>query len=176
LARKNSVLLIEVIGTIFIILLGSALHFTYEWSSSNLLVGSFSAVNESVWEHLKLVFFPSLFWMFIAFFAIQKNVNNFFLAKAVGASLMLITIPAIFYLYTAFMSESLVIDIASFLIAILVGQFVGYRILKFKKLPIWTEVVAIAFFVIMAILFVIFTFYPPHISVFQDSTTGRYGA
>lgn len=43
---------------IFISILGVLLHFTYEWSGDNPAVGLFSAVNESTWEHLKLIFFP----------------------------------------------------------------------------------------------------------------------
>ena len=45
---------------IFISVLGVLLHFTYEWSGDNAVVGLFSAVNESTWEHLKLLFFPFL--------------------------------------------------------------------------------------------------------------------
>lgn len=45
---------------IFISVLGVLLHFTYEWSGDNVVVGLFSAVNESTWEHLKLLFFPFL--------------------------------------------------------------------------------------------------------------------
>ena len=40
---------------IFISVLGVLLHFTYEWSGDNAVVGLFSAVNESTWEHLKLL-------------------------------------------------------------------------------------------------------------------------
>lgn len=41
---------------IFISVLGVLLHFTYEWAGDNAVVGLFSAVNESTWEHLKLLF------------------------------------------------------------------------------------------------------------------------
>ena len=47
-----SILLISILGTL--------LHFTFHCSNSNLLIGAFSAVNESTWEHLKLLFFPTL--------------------------------------------------------------------------------------------------------------------
>lgn len=46
---------------LFISILGTLLHFTYEWSQNNAIVGLFSAVNESTWEHLKLLFFPMFF-------------------------------------------------------------------------------------------------------------------
>lgn len=51
----------------FISILGVLLHFTYEWSNDNPAVGLFSAVNESTWEHLKLIFFPMLLLTMIEF-------------------------------------------------------------------------------------------------------------
>ena len=38
--------------------LGTLAHFAYRWSDGALLAGVFCAVNESVWEHMKLLFFP----------------------------------------------------------------------------------------------------------------------
>ena len=58
--KKSSILKFEIISTIFIMIVGTLLHFTFRWSNNNPLVGIFSAVNESVWEHLKLIFFPML--------------------------------------------------------------------------------------------------------------------
>jgi len=45
---SKKVLFYEIVGTIFIIFLGSALHFSYDLSGKLAIVGSFSAVNESV--------------------------------------------------------------------------------------------------------------------------------
>lgn len=168
---------LEVVGTIFIIFLGSALHFTYAASGNNPVVGAFSAVNESVWEHLKLAFWPALVWMLIVLFPIRRLVNNFFFAKTVGAYVMVTVIPLIFYVYTVFTGESiLAIDIGSFFAAVIVGQLVSYAIYRYKRLPRATEKLSIVAFVLLAIIFVIFTFYPPHLPIFQDSVTGQYGA
>ena len=41
------------------ILAGCALHFLYEWLPS-AITALFSPVNESLWEHVKLVFWPLL--------------------------------------------------------------------------------------------------------------------
>jgi hypothetical protein len=62
LARSTKVLVLEIVGTVFIIFLGSALHFTYALSGNQPFIGFFSAVDEAVWEHLKLAFWPSLFY------------------------------------------------------------------------------------------------------------------
>ena len=60
MSKKSSILKFEIISTIFIMIVGTLLHFTFGWSNNNPLVGTFSAVNESTWEHLKLLFFPML--------------------------------------------------------------------------------------------------------------------
>jgi hypothetical protein len=65
--NNRSVLVYELVGTVFMIILGSILHFTFEWSGGNPVVGAFSAVNESVWEHLKLAFWPALLFMLIEY-------------------------------------------------------------------------------------------------------------
>ena len=164
------------IGTILIILLGSALHFTYALSGNNPVVGFFSPVNESVWEHLKMVFWPSLFWMLIAMFPLRKAVSNFFSAKAIGTYAMVITIPAVFYSYTALVGESiLAIDIATFIIAVIVGQFVSYKLFMYNKVAGSTERIALIALLLLAFVFVVFTFFPPHLPIFQDAITGQYG-
>jgi hypothetical protein len=109
LIKNKKLVILEVVGTLFIIFLGAALHFTFEASGNNPVVGAFSAVNESVWEHLKLPFWPSIVWLLITMYPLRNTVSNFFSAKAVGLVVMLVIIPAIFYSYTAFMEEILAV-------------------------------------------------------------------
>ena len=68
--KKKYVLIFEIVSTIFIMILGTLLHFTYKWSNNNVIVGTFSAINESTWEHLKLIFFPMLIILIIGLFGI----------------------------------------------------------------------------------------------------------
>jgi hypothetical protein len=175
LIKNRKVLALEIVGTIFIIFLGTALHFTYALSGNNLLVGSFSAVNESVWEHLKLPFWPSLLWMLIELYPLRKIVSNFFAAKAIGTIIMVVLIPAVFYSYTVFTEEILAVDIATFMIAVIIGQIVTYKLLKQETKSKTAETIAIITIALMAMLFIVLTFYPPHLPIFQDSNTGQYG-
>jgi hypothetical protein len=177
LIKDKKVLILEIIGTLFIIFLGTALHFTFASSGNNPVVGAFSAVNESVWEHLKLPYWPSIFWLLIIMYPLRNTVSNLFSAKAVGIILMLAIIPVVFYSYTIFTKEILAVDIATFMIAVIVGQIVSFSLYKQEKgsrLRL-TEIIAIAIIVLLAIIFITFTFYPPHFSIFMDSETGHYG-
>jgi hypothetical protein len=144
-------------------------------SGNNLLVGSFSAVNESVWEHLKLPFWPSLLWMLIELCPLKKVVSNFCAAKAIGTLIMVVLIPAVFYSYTVFTEEILAVDIATFMIAVIIGQIVSYKLLKQGKTSKTAETIALITIALLAIMFIVLTFYPPHLPIFQDSNTGQYG-
>ncbi|MDG6222672.1 MAG: hypothetical protein IAX21_05405 [Candidatus Bathyarchaeota archaeon] len=174
--QKRTVLTYEIIGVLFITVLGSLFHFIFELSGFNPIVGAFSAVNESVWEHLKLGFWPLIIFTVIEYWKIRDKTNNFFLAKAVAAFTIILIIPAIFYSYTSITCEAiLVIDILSFIIAVIVGQFLSYKLLSFKQQNKTVELISIIALAVLAVLFVIFTFYPPHLSPFQDAVTGEYG-
>jgi succinate dehydrogenase hydrophobic anchor subunit len=98
--KERRILFYEMTGIIFIIVLGSMLHFTFEWSGSQAAVGVFSAVNESVWEHLKLGFWPAIAFALIEFKYLRKSTSNFLFAKTVGIYLIPIVIMVIFYSYT----------------------------------------------------------------------------
>jgi hypothetical protein len=166
----------ELAGIVFIVIAGSLLHFTFELSGQQPVVGVFSAVNESVWEHLKLGFWPALVWTLIEYRAIRKSTNNFLFAKTLGIYLIPIVIPILFYSYTAVLGESvLVIDILTFVVAVIVGQLVSYKLLTYRELPDMLNTIAPVALVLLGVAFVLFTFYPPHLPLFQDPVTGDYG-
>ncbi|MCZ2808706.1 MAG: DUF6512 family protein [Candidatus Bathyarchaeota archaeon] len=173
--EKRSIFWYELVGMVVIIILGSMLHFTFEWSGFQEIVGVFSAVNESVWEHLKIAFMPSILFMIIEYRFLYKRTNNFFFAKALGIYSIMVIIPVIFYTYTIFIEHNLTIDVLSFIFAIIVGQLVSYKFLTFKKFSKNMELISLVTLAILALAFVIFTFYPPQIQLFQDPNTGEYG-
>jgi hypothetical protein len=175
-SQQKTILRYELLGILFITILGGLLHFTFEMSDYNPIVGAFSAVNESVWEHLKLGFLPAILWAIIEYRQIKKEANNFFLAKTVVSYTIIVIIPLIFYSYTFFTGESIfVIDIMSFIVAVIIGQLLSYRLLIHKQLPDKLEKLALIALLLLAVAFVVFTFYPPEIFLFQDSVTGEYG-
>jgi hypothetical protein len=176
LLQKRTILKYELVGMVFIIVLGSLFHFTFELSGFNPVVGAFSAVNESVWEHLKLGFWPLIIYTTIEYWKIKDKTTNFFLAKAVAAYSIILVIPAIFYGYTSITCESiLAIDILSFIIAVILAQFLSYKLLTYKQQPKNIELASLIALVALGALFVVFTFYPPRLPPFQDAISGEYG-
>ena len=175
LLDKRSIFWYELVGMVLIIILGSMLHFTFEWSGNQPIIGVFSAVNESVWEHLKIAFWPTLLYAIFEYNHLNKKTNNFFFAKTIGIYAIMIIIPVIFYSYTIIAEENLIIDILSFIFAIIIGQLISYKLLTFRKLPKSLQIISLVALVILALAFVVFTFYPPRIQLFQDPNTGDHG-
>lgn len=165
----------QIITVIICLILGVLLHFTYEWSGENTIVGLFSAVNESTWEHLKLAFFPMLLMSIIGYFIIGKQTNNYWLAQTIGIITAIAFIVVFFYTYKGVIGTNIdALNIGSFIIAILLGEFVTYKILKSRN-TYNAELVSIIFLVILLFSFILYTFYPPQIPLFQNPISGDYG-
>jgi hypothetical protein len=173
---SKKVLIFEIVGTVFIVFIGSAFHFTYELSGKLAVVGAFSAVNESVWEHLKLAFWPSLIWLLIEYLPLKKLANNFLTAKTTGAYLMVVIIPIVFYSYTSITGKSIfAIDITTFIVAVVAGQVISYYLLTKNQFTRTGDKFALVMLVVLGISFIVFTFYPLHMPIFQDPISRGYG-
>lgn len=87
-------------GFLAVSVLGTLAHFCYEWSGEKLLVGAFCAVNESTWEHMKLLFFPALLFTMVQLAAARERDGALPAARAVGVTAGLALIPTLYYTYT----------------------------------------------------------------------------
>lgn len=164
----------RMISILFSLIVGTLLHFTYQWSGENAFVGLFSAVNESTWEHLKLAFFPMLFIAVVGYFLFGKEINNYVKGNAIRIIFAISFIIIFFYTYSGIIGKNfLVMDIASFIIAVVWGECIAYKIVNMKKTQ--NEKVYIGIISILLICFFVFTFFPPHIALFRDPVTNTYG-
>lgn len=166
----------ELVGIVVISVLGSLLHFSFEWADGWKPLGVISAVNESVWEHLKIAFWPALFYGIFEYPFLKKFTDNFIIAKAGGIYAMPVAIVVLFYAYTtATGREILIVDILIFVIAVAIGQVVSYKILTKHGLPAWLGKLGLALLIALAIAFGVFTFFPPELPIFKDPLMGTYG-
>lgn len=165
----------ENFGALWIIIVGSLLHFTYEWSNNSVIVGIFSPVNESVWEHLKLGYWSLILFSIIEYPFIKKYVESYYLGKALGVIVLEITIIIIYYSYTAITRKSILwIDIFTYVIASIFCQLVSRYIIK-KKVPIIGEYIGVIILLILGFALIFFTFYPLKLPIFKDPVTKSYG-
>lgn len=166
----------EILGFFFVLGIGSLLHFVYAWSGNSPLAAPFAAVNESVWEHLKLAFWPALVWTLLEWSPLKTRVNNFWLARTLGTLLMPVTIVTLFYFYTFLLGEQvLFLNVTIFVLAVFCGQLVSYRLLTGDERSPLANLLAPALLVALAALFIAFTFFPPELGLFRDGPTGTYG-
>ena len=165
----------QIIAIAICLILGTVLHFTYEFFNFNIIIGLISSVNESVWEHLKLLFFPMILISIIGYFVIGKKSCNYWFAQAAGILVSLTFVVVFFYTYTGIIGDNFaILDISSFIIGILLGEYAIYKILK-NNFLCSMEVPAIMVLIIILLCFFIFTIYPPIIPLFEDPIYGTFG-
>ena len=154
---------------------GTILHFLYDWTDGSILVAPFSGVNESTWEHMKLLFWP-LFLFALAQRLFFKDQENYWYVKLAEIVLGLVLIPVLFYTYNGVIGESPDwINIVIFFISAAVAYLCETRLFRTEKLCCRSSKWPIAVLCIIAVLFVIFTFATPQLEIFRDPLTGSYG-
>ena len=172
---KRSVGLWELWGFAVTALAGTLLHFLYDWLDESLWIAPFSGVNESTWEHMKLLFFPMFVYAIIQSFFFGDR-ENFWCIKLRGILVGLTLIPVLFYTYNGVIGRSPDwINISIFFISAAFSYL--YETRQFNKENVSCKHPKAAFIALCAIsaAFVIFTFVTPEIGIFKDPLTGTYG-
>ncbi|UCB46064.1 MAG: hypothetical protein JSV25_01180 [Spirochaetota bacterium] len=174
--HEKIVLIWEIGVTLFVISFGTVLHFMYAWTNYSPVIGLFAPVNESVWEHFKLGFWSLILISLIEYPFIKQQINNFFLAKLVGVISLELVIVIFFYTQIAIRGESsLAIDIGSYVAGAVVCQLVAMQIMKKSQNRIAANTLGIAGLILIAVVFMVFTYRTPRVSIFKDENTGEYG-
>ncbi len=154
---------------------GTLLHFLYDWTGGSILVAPFSGVNESTWEHMKLLFWPLFFFALIQslFF---KGHENFWCVKLVGIVTGLALIPVLFYTYNgAFGKSPDWLNITIFYVSAAAVFLLEWWLFKKDRMRCKRPWFAFAVICLLGVLFVVFTFATPQIPLFRDPVTGTYG-
>lgn len=172
---KRSIGIWQLLGFAVTSLGGTILHFLYDWLGQAIWIAPFSGVNESTWEHMKLLFWPMLIFAIVQSFFFRDR-ENFWCVKLLGILLGLILIPVIFYTYNGVIGRSPDwINIAIFFISAVIAYIYETRLFNSKKIRCRYSKPAVATLAVIALLFVIFTFATPEIGIFRDPISGSYG-
>ena len=164
-----------VLGFAVVAFLGTVLHFAYEWLKEAWWIAPFSGVNESTWEHMKLMFWPMiLFAVTESFF--YRHHEGYWCIKLRGVLLGLALIPLIFYTYNGVIGKSPDwVNISIFFVTAAVAFIYETKQLNREKAPCKSTRVALISFSVIALLFIVFTFAPPKLAIFKDPLTGSFG-
>lgn len=163
-------------GFVFTCAAGVLLHFLYDWTNQSIIVAPFSAVNESIWEHMKLLFFPMFVYALIEYKFIGKDYENFWCAKLAGTITGLSLVPIIYYTYTGVFGVNVDwFNIVIFFIAAGAAYYLETLILRSETDFCKSPLAAFTALCLIAVLFIVMTFAQPQIPLFRDMTTGDYG-
>lgn len=162
-----SFFLLSTLGTIF--------HFTHFWFKNGVLLHIFSAINESTWEHMKMLVAPTLLAGVFQFIVFKGSFPNFFNGILVLFVVEILTIPLLYEPLRILLKKvPFHFTILIFYLAIILGIFSEYYILN-NKISIFSELVSLILIGIITLKFAIFTYYPPKIFLFRDPVSGGYG-
>lgn len=163
-------------GFVFTAVAGVLLHFLYDWTGQSIAVAPFSAVNESIWEHMKLLFFPMLVFAIIENRYIGKDYKSFWCVKLIGIVIGIVLIPVLYYTINGvFGTTPDWVNIVIFFVTAAISYLVETRLLKEDNIACKHSGVAFAVLSLVALAFIVFTFATPRIPLFEDPVTGTYG-
>ena len=156
---------------------GTLLHFVYEWSGENVLVAAFSAVNESTWEHMKLLFFAILPFSVVQVCIMGRNYPNILAVRTLSVIVGLVMIPTLFYTYTGALGIAVSwVNIAIFYASAVLAFLLDFLLLRRGSLnKPWQQVAGLLILWALAFTFVWCTFRPLPFPLWQDPVTGQLG-
>lgn len=171
---KKDLSLWQLTGLTFTAMLGTLLHFLYGWTKFSPLT-TICAVNESTWEHMKILFFPMLFFAFIQYPFFRKETINFWLVKLTGICLGVVLIPVLFYTINgAFGAPPDWVNIAIFFVSAGAAYFVEAILFK-QPSENRQSFIPLLILLLLSVAFIMFTFFTPKLPLFKDPLSGGYG-
>ena len=173
MTRKKALL----IGFFFTVIVGTLMHFIYHWTGCSVVVGMFAPVNESVWEHLKMLAIPMLIFGIYEKLTYAKVLSNFWPVRLMSILLGMAILVGGYYLWTAIAGEdNLAADIVDFIVGIGAAYLFSGELLQTEHFSskFAQNLASVGIAVLFAALFLL-TWFPPHCPLFLDPPTGGYG-
>lgn len=162
-------------GIIFVLITGTLAHFLYDWTENNHLVGLFTPINESIWEHMKLLFFPMLLYSLIMILKFHRKYPCITSALCFGILLGAFLIPLFYYIYTSVLGKNVfILDISTFVLSIVIAFWLSYKLTLSCRLESYTPLLSIMICMLF-VCFLVFTYHPPKTAIFQDPTISKNG-
>lgn len=168
---------IKILNIFILFILSFPLHFLYD-IFPNKLISVISPVNESLWEHMKILYTSHIITSIIEYYIIKRNnikVNNFKSNVFLTSTLSIIIYLLIYIPINIFIKENLIISITIMLITYIITQYISYKIITKKKEYYKLNKISIPLIIIIYIIFTILTYIPPKLEIFYDTLNKKYG-
>ena len=167
---------LKIIMTIIIFLLAVPFHFLYD-KFPNFIFSIFFPVNESIWEHMKLLFTSIIFSGVIEYIIIKKKdikVNNYLLSLFIPAILSIPIYLIIFLPIYYKIGENFIITITIMFITILLVEKISYKIQNTNNIK-YSNIISLIFIILSYITFGYLTYNPITSDLFFDPLEEKYG-
>lgn len=184
MSNNRKLLLWEIACIFWVAFAGSLLHFLFELTNYLKPIALFAAVNESIWEHTKMYFWPGLAFALAQYTYTRSYHNNYWLGKAVALGTTPVTIMLLYQSYMALSNlvgfkPSLGVMLGIMFLGIAAGQLSSYKILTSEPYPQRKLRFAFPGIAALVAMFSLFTYFPPKFFLFENFAcyqyTGEYG-
>lgn len=166
---------VKILNVLFLFSLSFLWHFVYQLIPFKL-TAIFFPVNESIWEHMKIIYGTFIVVSIIQIIICKKfkiNINNKYIEMITKAILGVIFYLIIFIPVYKIIGENMIFAISLMFITYLVMEFFSIKILESPELNI--NILPIIIIILGFVLFGLLTFYPAHTSIFFDDKSLGYG-
>lgn len=160
----------NIVAFIIIAVLGTLGHFVYDWTNKNFIVGLFFPVSESIWEHLKLLFYPALIYFTAEYFILKEKPQNYISAAVKGILCSMSFTVIFYYLYTGVIGRNIdFLNIAIFFVSVYVLLYKKEKMIESGKYSLSIfNVISLSLVVIIGILFALWSYNPPSLGIFMQ--------
>jgi hypothetical protein len=158
-------------------LLGSVLHFLFDWTKHNRFIAFFSAVNESYWEHIKIAIWPVFLLQIVLLSLGGYQIASFVPAATIALYSIPVSMVGLVFLYKSVTKHNILwLDISIFFVCIAIAQSIFVLLLGQLAPTSGTVVMSSLFLLGLIAAFLLFTFRPPREpDVFLDPIKKDYG-
>ena len=167
----------ETVGLFAVLIAGNLLHFVYSWSGDSPAVAALAAVNESTWEHMKLLITPWIIWSLVSLLFQRGSDRPVAAARMLGLLAGMAAIPTLYYTCRGITGQNeALVNVLLFQAAVLLAFWVSCYVQKHRLLQgrRW-QGLGVAVLLGVWLVTVLWTYHPPALPLFMDPLTGRAG-
>ncbi len=141
----------------------------YEWTGQNVIVGYFFPINESTWEHLKLLFFPTIIFSILEYNFVKSEIKNYCSSITTSVIAGMISIIVLFYTYTGILGYNVdFINISIYYIALIIMLLIKNKFIVRERLSGKNNnTISLIILFLITLLFILFTYNPPNLAIFK---------
>ena len=160
---------LEIIGFFFTIIFGTLSHFFYNWSGKNQIIGYFCPINESTWEHLKMLIVPILLYSLFEYFIVRQEYKNFIQVKSLSIIIAMCFISSCFFTYSAILGTNLIyLDIFVYFLGVFSSFLFSYYALSNSRFfSLSAKKLGISILILLIFSLFAFTYSAPNKGIFS---------